>query len=876
MTQTIFIIKIKLMELLEREPYLSGLEDALAGAGTGAGSIVLVSGEAGIGKTTLITAFTRAHARRLPVLWGTCDSLFAPQPLGPLYDIAGQVNGDLPALLHANANRSLIFSAMLKELRQRTTIAVFEDVHWADEATLDLLTFLSRRIAQTRSLLILTYRDDELGPRHPLRIFLGDLAASSAVYRVPLPPFSKAAVSALTARREMDASALYRQTGGNPFFVTEVLANADSGIPSTIRDAVMARAARLSAPAYAVLEAAAVIGQRIEPWLLDKLNDQDGRAVEECMAAGMILAQTSQLSFRHELARQIIYETIDPLRRRTLHQTVLDILVSSQIAASDPAHLAHHAEAAGNQDAVLKYATLAAQQATKASAHREAAALYALASRYAARLQPREQAQLLQLYADECYLIDNRILGIELLRQALAIWRELQDALNQGAILAQMASMLISLGRDAEAIHYSLELIAILEKFPPGIELASAYRIKAGHDSFNRNFPESIAGFEKSIRLSEQFADKTEYYKAQTMLGSTMMYLDYERGCQYLENVLAEADAAGRKTTVALAYANLGSVSSELNKFHRGKQYLLKGLAYTHQHDLDRLRFYTQAWLAFTNLKLGYWNEAAEDAGRVIKDAHYSITSRLTALATLGRLRARRGDPQADVLLDEASKLSAQMGSLERLGLVYAARAEAAWLAGDMQRTLHEVNAGYNLAFDKQHPWFFGELAFWRWRAGGKVMITDWMARPYVFQIMGDWQRAAAEWQNLGCTYEQAWALADGDAGAQVAALAIFEKLDARPAAEALREKLRAAGVFNLPHRPREATRENPFGLTRRQVEILGLLTRGLSNAGIAGHLHISPKTADHHVSAILARLEVHTREAAASLASGHPYFQEK
>ena len=605
------------MELLEREPFLADLEVALAEANTSAGRIALVSGEAGIGKTALIRSFTYTHTNILPVLWGSCDSLFAPQPLGPLYDIAAQVNSDLPALLHADANRSLIFSAMLNELRQRTTIAVFEDVHWADEATLDLLTFLSRRIAQTRSLLILTYRDDELGLRHPLRLFLGDLAASPVAHRIPLSPLSEAAVSALISQRDIDAAALHRRTGGNPFFVTEVLANTGSGIPPTIRDAVMARAARLSAPAYAVLEAAAVIGQRIEPWLLDKIIGQGGQAVEECIAAGMILAQTSQLSFRHELARQIIYETIAPLRRRRLHQMVLDILVSSQIAASDPAHLAHHAEAAGNQGAVLKYASLAAQQATKASAHREAAALYALASRYLALLQLREQAQLLQLYSDECYLIDNRVLGIELLRQALAIWRELQDAFNMGAILAQMASMLISLGRDAEAMQCSLESIAILEKFPPGVELASAYRIKAGHDLFNRKFPEAIAGFEKSIRLSEQFVDKAEYYKAQTMLGSSMMYLDYERGCQYLQNVLAEADTAGRRTTVALAYANLGSVSSELHKFHRAKQYLLEGLAYTHQHDLDRLRFYTLAWLAFTNLKLGYWNEAAEDAGRV-------------------------------------------------------------------------------------------------------------------------------------------------------------------------------------------------------------------------------------------------------------------
>jgi DNA-binding CsgD family transcriptional regulator len=213
------------------------------------------------------------------------------------------------------------------------------------------------------------------------------------------------------------------------------------------------------------------------------------------------------------------------------------------------------------------------------------------------------------------------------------------------------------------------------------------------------------------------------------------------------------------------------------------------------------------------------------------------------------------------------------MGTIERLGPVRVARAESAWLAGDRERTLEEACAVQDLALNKQHPWFAAELTFWRWRAGDAVTVTEWMAQPIVMHISGDWRGAAHIWEQIGCPYEQAAALADGDSESQIAALKLFEKLGARPAAQLLRQKLQTAGKISLPRQPRGSTRANPFGLTHRQVEILSLLTERLSNIEIAARLHISVKTADHHVSAILEKLEVHSREAAAALARQHPHF---
>jgi DNA-binding CsgD family transcriptional regulator len=248
-----------------------------------------------------------------------------------------------------------------------------------------------------------------------------------------------------------------------------------------------------------------------------------------------------------------------------------------------------------------------------------------------------------------------------------------------------------------------------------------------------------------------------------------------------------------------------------------------------------------------------------------------NVITRITALLALGRLRLRRGDPGVDTALDEALELATWTTTVQRLGPAHAARAEAAWLAGDTQRTLAEARAVYDLAESKRHPWFTGELAYWRWRAGDQVALPEWTAVPYARQIAGDWLGAAEAWEQLGCPYEQARALADGDDDAQIAALAIFERLGARPMAEYIRQNMKAAGVQAIPRGPRKSTRQNPFNLTNRQLEILDLLTENLTNAEIAARLHISPKTVDHHVSAILAKLDVHSREEAATLARQHP-----
>ena len=862
------------MGLLERDVSLGALEQAWREAVAGQGRVVLLGGEAGVGKSSLAGWFA-GRAGDAPLLWGACDALFTPRPLGPLHDMAAAAPSLAAAL--AGGDRAALFAAFLDLLRARPTIAVFEDVHWADEATLDLLRFLGRRVERTCSLLLLTYRDDELGPGHPLRAVLGDLT-SPAVVRLSLSPLSAAAVRALLGDGG-DADALYRRTGGNPFFVTEVLA-AGGSLPPTVRDAVLARAARLPAAARALLEAAAVLGTRAEMETLlavaaattPALADAAAAlaALEECLGGGMLLAQGEGVAFRHTLAREAILSDVLPPRARRLHAAALAALAATPEATANPARLAHHALAADDRAAVLAYATAAARQAAAARAHRAAAGHYRLALNEAGALPPAELAQLLDAYAHECNLIDQRAEGREVCRRAAAIWRALGQPVRQGYALAVLANMSIGVGQGGEAERALAEAIALLEPQPPGRELAFAYRMRAAVAFLDHDYEPSIGWAEKSIAVAEALGDTGAALPAHNLIGSALLFLDYERGCRYLEDNRDRALAGGHETTAGHAYANLASASCELFHLDRATAYLSAGLPYAVEHDLDRYRFYMTAWQAVTQLRLGQWAAVAATAEAVLRRPGVSIPSRITALAALGLWRARAGLPGAAGALDEALALTAELTSLHRVALVRAARAEAAWLAGDAAAATREAAAAYDLALARRHPWFAGELAYWLWRGGATVDAPDWLGAPYRAALAGDAPAAAAAWEALGCPYEAARALADGDEAGQREALRRFEALGARPAAEALRRRLRAAGAAGIPRGPRPGTRGNPFGLTTRQMDILRLLAEGLTNAQIAARLHLSPKTVDHHVSAVLAKLDVSSREEAVGRLRGN------
>jgi DNA-binding CsgD family transcriptional regulator len=858
------------MTLLEREHALQALTGALAEAVAGEGRVALVYGEAGIGKTSLVDHFTRTPAGGPPVrtLWGACDSLHTPRPLGPVYDIAGRAGPALGALLESGAPPRAIFSAVLDELARRPpVVAVLEDLHWADAGTLDLVKFLGRRLRQRPALLVLTYRDDELGPHHPLRIVLGDLATSAAVRRVPLAPLSAAAVKTLAAGRTLDADTLHRQTGGNPFFVTEALASREAGLPPTVREAVLARAARLSPPGRAALDAAALVGAQVEPWLLGALVDDAATGAEECVALGMLRAQGDLLAFRHELARQAVLDAIAPPRRRALHGRALRAMAAPPAGAPDPARLAHHAEGAGDAAAVLAHAPPAAVRAGALGAYREAAEQYARALRFAAAAPPAVRAQLLDAYAGMCLLVDRLDEASRARVEASDIHRSLGLHEQEGRSLADNALALVRAGRNPEAEAASRRAVAVLRPLPPGPALAYAYRVQAHLRMLDRDRAAAVRCARKAIALAQRCGETEIVVAGYHTMGAAMLVYGDDRGRGHLEKSLTLARDAALPDWIAAAFVNLGSACGEIYRLADADRYLTEGARYAAERDLDHATYYQQAWLALVRLYQGRWAEAGEIARPVAENRNASAISRIMALIALGRLRSRRGDPGAAAALDEALELAERTRTIQRLGPARAARAEAAWLADDPPRALAEASAAWDLALHHRHPWYTGELGFWRRRVGNRVRLPAYAAAPFAREAAGDWRRAAARWERLACPYERARALAEGDDAAQLAALEIFDRLGARPDLDRLRQRLRARGVRHIPRGPRASTRGNPFGLTAREAEIAGLLAGALTNARIGARLHISPKTVDHHVSAILGKLGVSSREEAGRVA---------
>ena len=856
------------MELLERDSFVHRLDNLLNRALAGQGQVALVSGEAGIGKTSLVEHFTREHESSVRVLWGACDALFTPRPLGPLHDIAIDVGGELPMLLHSNGERQAIFSACLAELQRHPTILVFEDVHWADEATLDLIKLLGRRIQRTAILFILTYRDDELSTEHPWRLVLGDLPRV-ATTRLQLLPLSEASVFALASAADQakQANELFQITGGNPFFVTEALASKSTGVPATVRDAVLARAARLSSAARDVLEAAAVIGLRVEPWLLSNISGADRASVEECITGGMLQVEGDEYAFRHELARQTILEAISLEKKLALHRRILSELKESPQARNDLARLANHAEGTKDVSAVLEYAPAAAQQASAASSHREAITLYKLALRFSDSLPPARQAQILEDCANELRFLNRLHERMEGLRKAIELRHALGDRVKESSDLESLAEVLSNLGFQEEAELSARTAIAALEGLPASPELAKAYRMQCWLHMNHRDCPEAVSWGERAIALAETFEDFETLARIYNYTGCAMLLMDYERGLALMARSLEIAHQHNLPFALAGTLNNLAWMLVELYRFEDAEHYLTEGIPYATDHDDDYHLLEMLTWQAWMRFNQGHWMEAIETASNVLQRQFLDFETHTCALLALARPNVRRGEVSVSDTLNQALEMSIQAGLLPRLGPARAARAERAWLAGDNDGAIEEARAAYDLALSKKHPWLTGELAFWRWRAGDDFSPPEWIARPFALQIAGDWRAAAEEWEHHGCPYEQALALMDGDESAQLAALGIFERLGARPALERLRQMMRSQGVRGIPRGPRQAARENPFGLTARELEVLTSLSEGLSNNAIARKLSLSTRTVEHHIASILQKMRVQSRNEAVVLA---------
>jgi DNA-binding CsgD family transcriptional regulator len=844
------------------------LSDAFAHARAGKGRIIAIAAEAGAGKTALVEQFVASRAVGARLYWGACENLSTPEVLLPLRDIA-RASG---AAFDLQSDHIRAFESMLRLLSQGAAPAllIIEDVHWADTATLDLIRFLGRRIARVRALIVITYRDEEVDARSPVRNVLGEAPVGS-VERMTLQPLSLAAVTSLAAKAGRRAEQLYALTAGNPFLVTEALAVEGDMPTDAVRDSTLARASRLSESARAVLEAVSLFPRRAETAVVaDLVKGVIDTGLDDCVEKGMLSLEGGLLRFRHELARRAIEASIAPTRRRALHQKVVDVLKRRSDARAG--EIAHHAERAADVPALIKFARLAGEEAARAGAPREAASHFAAMLRHRDSLPPDLTVETLERHGEQAYLMGSSDLAMVSMSEAAALRRRANEPLQLGRDLTRLTRFAWMCARRAEAERFVEEAIAVLQTAPPGPELAWAYSHQSQLDMLASRMDSAIDWGERALELAQQLGEKEIIIHALGNIGSAKADDEGASSIPELAQSFDLAVAGKYHDHVERASCNLTCSYYWRRDYQSALAYIERGVAYADALDLSHWEGYLRGWRALIWLDQGDWNRAEEEAQEICSRSYSAEMYRFPALIALARLRIRRGDPDAETPLEAARRLAAAMAEPQRAVYIAMSLAEEAWLTNDAaapaareaKSRLREV---FSVAQERNSRWVAEDAALWLYLLGEAVTGTAQFARPFREHCEGRWESAAADWRALGRPYEEALALSGGDEAAQRQALEIFDRLGAAPASARIRRQLRAGGSRAVPRGPIAGTRANAAGLTRRQVQVLGLVGEGLSNAEIARRLCISAKTAEHHVSAIMARLDAPTRQEAASVA---------
>jgi len=847
------------MKLLERDAHLNAMNSIFNGISETGGHTLFIAGEAGIGKTSLIKEFINMVEGRSRIFTGGCDALFTPRPLGPLFDISARLSPEFQRILRSNANRSALFNSFLEELKgiNQITILIFEDVHWADEATLDLIKYFSRRVFLVNCLFIVSYRDDDIDRDLRLRAILGEIPAQHQT-RLKVQRLSIDSVKILAERTHLKAEDVYRLTGGNPFYVSEILASYSPGIPENIKDSILSVFYRQPERVRHLWEQISTLSGRIDIKLLELIVPNLYTEIDQCLKSGILHMEEHHLMFKHELYRKTIEEALTAYRRIQLNSRVLDVLLANPEGGSDLTLIVHHAKNAHNKTVVADYAPKAAREAAMHGAHCEAAKLLLTAIQYC-NSEEKVLADLHEQYAYECYLTNQVTEAIDSQTKALSIWQSLGEKTKEGSSLRLLSRFYWFKGIREEAEKYGLQAITTLEKGSHLQEKAKAYSNYAQLKMLSSEKAKALEYGQKAIDLANKIHDEEILCHALNNIGSAIFESEGKIP-GYLYQSLEIALKNGFQEHVARAYTNLSSNSIEHRLYDEAEKNLELGIAYSNQRDLDSWTYYMLGLKARLHFEKCEWTEAETIARNIVENPAHPAVIRIGSLVILGRLLIRKGDFSALSFLEEAKELAVITKELQRIIPVTIGLLEYEWIVNEPDIARQLVDIALEILDKNFVSHFYNELAYWlnrtKYRSGHSMKISV----PFASGLSDNWQNAALHWQRLGCLYEYALALFDGPEETQREALTLLDQLGARGTLELLKSKLRSKGVRGIPRGPRTSTKSNSAHLTSRQIDVLCLLKEGLPNTEIANRLFISAKTTDHHISAILSKLNVHSR----------------
>ncbi len=843
---------------LERDRELDLMGDLLDDVDSSGGKVVLIRGEAGIGKSSLVREFIDRHAHDVSVYFGSCDDLLITQPLAPFWDIAR----DEPSIAEPlyDANRPGVLGATLDLLSRslRPGVVVLEDTHWADEATLDAIKYLGRRIARTKGLLVLTYRDGEVDYDHPLRRVIGDLPPQSVV-RIQLGGLSMSAVASIVGESDLDASEVMAATNGNPFLVTEMAAVGGEVIPASLQDSVIARVQRLSPDAHEMLKTLSVIPEPIPRVDAIRLNEGSDGRIDECVRRGLLDVDGELVAFRHELIRRTVEAALTGPERTAANRSVLESLPEE----THPCVLIHVAREANDVDRLIDLAPRSAYYAAAVGAHRQSVDDFRELAPHLDRLDSEKRGPILDEWAHEEFLLDNIVEAIEVNELALGHYREIGDRRAESRALAQAAHFYENDGQRDRAEQVAREAVNVLGTDPDGVDLARALEVNAYLAMMAGNATAVPTLVDRTLEAGGPEIDERILIRSLNHRGIVANITNYPEGRASLDEARDRPEAASQWYEECRALFNHAWAAAEFRDLPIASDYAQRAIASAVRHELKGLEGYAIAMYARVLELEGEWDEA-EDLTRDLLAS--SAITQMVALPILGVIGARRGRGDARTMLMRSWEMASTADEFQRLAPAAIAVAEHAWISGSDYLPVADIERVMESGLDSGFRWSTGALAFWLWELGELADAPEGIAEPYRLSIEGEPLAAAEMWSEIGCPYEKAIALAHGDPTAQLEALEALETLGATAVAAKLRKTMRDKGL-SVPRGKGRATRGHAAGLTARQAEVLQLLDEGLSNSEIADRLFVSPRTVEHHVSAILAKLGSSTREDAVAWA---------
>jgi DNA-binding CsgD family transcriptional regulator len=845
---------------LERDASIAELTTAARDAVNGQGSVCVVHGEAGIGKSSLIAACRPHWHDDLRVLTGYCDDLATPRTLGPIRDLIPFLGAELAQALRVQ-ERDAVYAALRDEFSGADpAILIVEDVHWADEATFDVLRFLVRRIAHLPLVLVLTYRDDSVTDARGMRLLLGEIANGDRVHRIPLQRLSRAAVRMLSADSAIDADWLYRVSSGNPFFVTEVLRfGADTRTaPPTVIDAVIARTQQLSAQQRSDLERLAVIPSAVEGWLVQSLVSGGLHGLRAAEQAGLIVATPAQVSFRHELTRRALVDSLPGAKQIELNARVLAALTARP--GSDPSRLVHHAVHAGDAEAISRYGVMAARGASRAGAHRESVAHYRCVLAHRDRLSASGLADVLEEYGIECYTTGNAEAACTALLEAVELRRRGTDRKALGSALHRLSRVQSWNGSSPSPELAAREAVQVLTGAGDDRLLAQACSTLAHHlHKLALRGREAVEYGERAVALARAVDDPAVLAYALNDLGSAQRSIGERTvGRMTQEESVRVATAANEVALACRARNNVAGALIEDLRLSEAEAQIKAAIELAEAGEHLGLLIFARTMGLLLAFYRSDW-KAVDRATEAPLELQPPLAQWAFA-AVAARVAIRRGRSEGDSQLAALPAL-AEVTDVDRIALVASGHAEAAWLRADLEAVRRHAEPMYDWARGLGHTRLEHEFGHWLIQAGCRIEPTTSLD-PYALQNRGRPLEAATRWQAAGMPYEQAAALAESERPADLlAALVIVDRIGAGPLARIVRQRLRRQGVTHVPRGPVAKTRSRPDGLTARQVEVARLLARGWSNARIAESLFLSVRTIDNHVAAIFTKLGVSQRQ---------------